>query len=206
MQRTCLRVQLRHRRCHRTGKYLWPRFVGNSTPSTPLAKAACKFDRLVYGDDFAGDARRSARQYDASSDAAILVHSRVSLAATVRASRPAPIEKSRESAGESRRTCAPAAMIRHQICRHAHVFALRPSPSARQGWLGLGCPQTSILWLPPLHWTGTGERLLFACGTRSTSEHARLTDVILWHGTSRRSTPTDPSSTDDSPSPRFFEQ
>ncbi|WP_158309744.1 SIR2 family protein [Microbacterium testaceum] len=37
------------------GKYLWPRFVGNSTPSTPLAKAACKFDRLVYGEDFAGD-------------------------------------------------------------------------------------------------------------------------------------------------------
>ncbi len=37
------------------GKYLWPKLVGNSAPGTPLAKAGSKFDRLVYGDDFAGD-------------------------------------------------------------------------------------------------------------------------------------------------------
>jgi hypothetical protein len=38
------------------GAYLWPRLVGNAAPATPLAKAAVKFDRLVYGNDFDGDA------------------------------------------------------------------------------------------------------------------------------------------------------
>jgi hypothetical protein len=37
------------------GEYLWSRFQGNKAPGTPLAKAGAKFDRLVYGNDFAGD-------------------------------------------------------------------------------------------------------------------------------------------------------
>ncbi|PPH05299.1 hypothetical protein C5C44_04205 [Rathayibacter sp. AY1F6] len=37
------------------GRYLWPKFVDNRSPSTVLAKAGAKFDRLVYGDDFGGD-------------------------------------------------------------------------------------------------------------------------------------------------------
>lgn len=38
------------------GGFLWPQLQGNKTPSTPLAKAGAKFDRLVYGNDFDGDA------------------------------------------------------------------------------------------------------------------------------------------------------
>ncbi|TCL85990.1 MULTISPECIES: SIR2 family protein [unclassified Rathayibacter] len=37
------------------GLYLWPRFVDNRSPTTVLAKAGAKFDRLVYGNDFDGD-------------------------------------------------------------------------------------------------------------------------------------------------------
>lgn len=37
------------------GRYLWGKFVGNAAPSTTLAKAGAKFDRLVYGEDFRGD-------------------------------------------------------------------------------------------------------------------------------------------------------